>query len=300
MGTKGMIMSAVLLCSVGLVVNVITTAGNGNIFSLMIADWANGNLLIALLLVAIASLVLGMGLPVTASYIVLATLSAPAISGMISDRVVIDALADGSLNEAAIAVLMLGSPENIALLAGPVSEDQAREIIRMLPLEVAAPLRELVVPQDAVIAALLSAHMIIFWLSQDSNVTPPVALAAFTAAAIAKSPAMATGVTSWKLAKGLYFVPIIMAYTPILSGDWDLAFVVFLFSLVGIFGLAGAIQGCLERPIVLATRALVGVAGVACLWPGGLVINITGLGVTLGILALNIGSARKTADIVAE
>ncbi|MGI9394247.1 MAG: TRAP transporter large permease subunit, partial [Boseongicola sp.] len=274
--------------------------GIGNTFSLMIADWANGNLLIALLLVAIASLVLGMGLPVTASYIVLATLSAPAIAGMISDRVVIDALADGTLNEAAKAVLMLGAPEHMALLAGPVSEDQAREVIRMLPLEVAAPLRDLVVPQDAAIAAILSAHMIIFWLSQDSNVTPPVALAAFTAAAIAKSPAMATGVTSWKLAKGLYIVPIIMAYTPILSGDWNLALLVFAFSAVGIYGLAGALQGCLERPIGLVLRAIVGFAGVACLWPGILALNLAGLAVVLGILVLNIGSARNTADIVAE
>ncbi len=300
MGTKGMIMTAVLLCAVGLIVNVIATAGIGNTFSLMIADWANGNLLIALLLVAIASLVLGMGLPVTASYIVIATLSAPAIAGMISDRFVIDALADGTLSEAAKAVLFLGAPEHMSLLAGPVTEEQARDIIRALPLEVAAPLRDLAVPREAAIAALLSAHMIIFWLSQDSNVTPPVALAAFTAAAIAKSPAMATGVTSWKLAKGLYIVPIIMAYTPLLSGDWTLAVIVFLFSAVGIYGLAGAIQGCLERPIGPAPRALVGAAGVACLWPAGLVVNLAGLAIVLGLFAYNIGSARDAADTVAE
>ncbi|MEK6216510.1 MAG: TRAP transporter permease, partial [Boseongicola sp.] len=137
-------------------------------------------------------------------------------------------------------------------------------------------------------------------LSQDSNVTPPVALAAFTAAAIAKSPAMATGVTSWKLAKGIYIVPIIMAYTPILSGDWALALMVFLFSAVGIYGLAGALQGCLERPIGLALRAVVGVAGIACLWPGSLAVNLAGLAFVLGLLALNVSSARKLADVVAE
>jgi TRAP-type uncharacterized transport system fused permease subunit len=71
LGSRNMIMTAVLLCSVGIVVNVITTAGVGNTFSLMIADWAGGNLLIAFVLIALASLVLGMGLPVTASYIVL-------------------------------------------------------------------------------------------------------------------------------------------------------------------------------------------------------------------------------------
>mgnify|MGYP002623225920 CR=1 FL=1 len=99
MGTTGMMMTAVLLCTVGIVVNVISTAGVGNTFSLMIADWAGGNLLIAILLIALASLVLGMGLPVTAAYIVLATLSAPALAGMISDRAVIHALFAGSLSD---------------------------------------------------------------------------------------------------------------------------------------------------------------------------------------------------------
>ena len=288
MGTKGMIMTAVLLCSVGLVVNVISTAGVGNTFSLMIADWAGGNLLIALTLVAIASLVLGMGLPVTAAYIVLATLSAPAIAGMISDRVVIEALTDGTLNEAAKAVLMLGAPEHIALLAGPVPVDQAEAIIRALPLEVAAPLRSIVVPQDAAVAAILSAHMIIFWLSQDSNVTPPVALASFTAAAIAKAPAMATGIASWKLAKGLYIVPVMMAYTPLLSGDWSAALVVFAFTVFGIYGLAGMLQGCLERRLNVGMRAAVGAAGLACLWPGILAINLAGVVGVIGLLVWNI------------
>ena len=89
--------------------------------------------------------------------------------------------------------------------------------------------------------------MIVFWLSQDSNVTPPVCLAAFTAAAIAKSPPMATGVQSWKLAKGLYIVPVLFAYTPILSGDWGAAFTVFVFAVVGIYALAAGMQGCMER-----------------------------------------------------
>ncbi|MEM9971478.1 MAG: TRAP transporter fused permease subunit, partial [Pseudomonadota bacterium] len=292
MGTRNMIMTAVLLCSVGLVVNVIATAGVGNTFSLMIAEWASGNLLVALTLIAIASLVLGMGLPVTAAYIVIATLSAPAIAGMISDRVVIQALADGSLNDAAKAVLMLGAPQHMAALAGPMSADQAQAIIGGLPLEVAAPLRDLVVPQDAAVAALLSAHMIIFWLSQDSNVTPPVALASFTAAAIAKAPAMATGVASWKLAKGLYIVPVMMAYTPLLSGDWGAALVVFGFTVVGIYGLAGMLQGCLENRIGWPMRVLVGAAGIACMWPGMLLINVAGVVAVAALLFLNVSMGR--------
>ena len=243
LGTKNMVLTAVLLCAVGLVVNVITTAGIGNTFSLMIANWAGGNILIALVLVALASLILGMGLPVTASYIVLATLSAPALSGMIADRFVIDALVDGNLTEAAKAILMLGVPESMELLAGDITHSQASTLIGSLPLEIAAPLRDLIVPTEITLAALLSAHMIVFWLSQDSNVTPPVALASFTAAAIAKAPAMGTAVASWKLAKGLYIVPVLFAYTPLLSGDWNAMLTVFGFAVVGIYGIAAAFQG---------------------------------------------------------
>ncbi|MGW8313342.1 MAG: TRAP transporter permease, partial [Desulfuromonadales bacterium] len=69
LGARNMVMTAILLCSVGLIVNVITTAGVGNTFSLMINEWAGHSLVIAILLIALASLVLGMGLPVTAAYI---------------------------------------------------------------------------------------------------------------------------------------------------------------------------------------------------------------------------------------
>ncbi|MBE0413234.1 TRAP transporter fused permease subunit [Yoonia sp.] len=297
MGTKGMIMTAVLLCSVGLVVNVIATAGIGNIFSLMIADWAGGNLFIAIVLIALASLVLGMGLPVTAAYIVLATLSAPALAGMIADRFVIDALASGTLPDAARAILMFGLPDP-SVLAGPLTTTEAGAIIKSLPLEIAAPLRDMVVPAQVMIAAVLSAHMIIFWLSQDSNVTPPVALAAFTAAAIAKAPAMATGFASWKLAKGLYIVPMMMAYTPFLSGDWGVMLVIFSFGVVGIYALASAMQGCMERPIGPVSRIVLGVAGLACIWPGALLLHLGAAAAVIGLLVWNLRQPEvRQADL---
>ena len=288
LGTKNMILTAVLLSAVGLVVNVITTAGIGNTFSLMIASWAGGNILIALVLVALASLILGMGLPVTASYIVLATLSAPALSGMIADRFVIDALVSGELTDAARAIIMLGMPEAMELLGGPITYAQASELIGSLPLEIAAPLRDLMVPTEITLAAILSAHMIIFWLSQDSNVTPPVALASFTAAAIAKAPAMGTAVASWKLAKGLYIVPVLFAYTPLLSGDWPAMFTVFGFAVVGIYGIAAAFQGCMENPFGVAMRKIAFFGGVACLWPSDIRIQIAGVVVVIGLLLWNI------------
>ncbi|MFP7569274.1 TRAP transporter permease [Marivita sp. S2033] len=296
MGSKGMVLTAILLCSVGLIVNVIATAGIGNTFSLMISSWAGGNILVALILIALASLILGMGLPVTAAYIVLATLSAPALSGMISDQFVITQLATGSLPDAAKAVLLFGMPDQAEMLSRDLSRAEAAGLIQTLPLEIAAPLRDLVVPPTVALSALLSAHMIIFWLSQDSNVTPPVALAAFTAAAIAKSPAMATGVASWKLAKGLYIVPVLFAYTPFLSGDWPAMIQVFLFAVVGIYALSAALQGCMEKPFGYLMRALCLIAGLASLWPDALVFNLAGVAAVFALLFWNVRFARSAQN----
>jgi TRAP-type uncharacterized transport system fused permease subunit len=259
----------------------------------MIAQWAGGNILVAIILIALASLILGMGLPVTAAYIVLATLSAPALAGMIADRFVVDALVLGQLPDAARAVLMLGAPEAMQAIMAPMARPDAAALIASLPLEVASPLRDLTVPAEAATLALLSAHMIIFWLSQDSNVTPPVALAAFTAAAIAKAPAMATGFASWKLAKGLYIVPVLFAYTPLLSRDWGAVVTVFAFAVFGIYAIAAALQGCMERPLGWLARTAALVAGLACLWPHHLAINVAGLIMVAGMLALNLRGGRR-------
>lgn len=292
LGSRNMITTAVLLCSVGIVVNIIATAGLGNTFSLMISEWSSGNMLVAIALIGLASLVLGMGLPVTAAYIVLATLSAPALAGMIGDSMLVVKLAAGELSEAARAILMLGVPELGTKLGEPMSLADAWAIVRILPFEIAVPLRDAVLSPEALAATLLSAHMVIFWLSQDSNVTPPVCLAAFTAAAIAKSPPMMTGLTSWKIAKGLYIVPILFAYTPFLSGDWGSALVVFLFALVGIYALAAALQGWMEARLTIVPRLLAGAAGLACLWPNLLAVNLSGLVATALVFAFNLRASR--------
>lgn len=295
LGARNMIPTAVLLCSVGIVVNVIATAGIGNTFSLMIAEWSAGSMLIAILLIGLASLVLGMGLPVTAAYIVLATLSAPALAAMIGDAMLASEIAAGAVPEAARAILLLGAPEAAATLGQPMPLGDAHAIVAALPFELAVALRESVLSPQALVAALLSAHMVIFWLSQDSNVTPPVCLAAFTAAAIAKAPAMATGLTSWKVAKGLYIVPILFAYTPFLAGDWWMVLMIFAFALVGIYGLAGALQGWMEARLSIIPRALAGAAGIACLWPNMLAVNFVGLAVMAAIVAFNFRAARVAA-----
>ena len=292
LGAKNMIGTAVLLCAVGLIVNVIATAGVGNTFSLMISTWASGNIILAIALIALASLVLGMGLPVTAAYIVLATLSAPALAGMISDSFLATALVSGDLAIEAQALLSLVAPE-VASAGGLASLAAAEQLIASLPLELLVSLRELVLSPESLSLALLSAHMIIFWLSQDSNVTPPVCLAAFTAAAIAKSPPMATGFASWKLAKGLYIMPILFALTPILANDWLAALQVAVFALVGIYALAACMQGWLELRLSPGLRMLCLALGIACLWPQQLLVNALGSLVFLALLGWQVYRVKR-------
>jgi len=293
LGAQNMIMTAVLLIAVGLIVNVIAMTGVGNTFSLMISDWAGGNLLIALALVALASLVLGMGLPVTAAYIVLATLSAPALQGMIENGYLVDLLATGTLPEAARAPFMLADPDAMTKLAAPMGREAAEQFVANAPMEVLRLVHGQALDPAVITAALLSAHMIIFWLSQDSNVTPPVCLTAFAAAAIARTPHMATGVTAWKLAKGLYIVPILFAYTPFLYGTVPEILLVFAQAVIGSYAVGAALEGHMEAPLGWPLRILAAIAGVVVLWPGLPIATAIGAAMTLGLLAWTIRADKR-------
>ena len=199
LGAKNSISTAIILICAGIVVGVVNLTGVGVTFSMSIMDLSHGYLLLAIALVAFASLILGMGLPVTASYIMLAVLAAPALQ-------------------------YLGVP-------------------------------------------LLAAHMIIFWYSQDANVTPPVCLAAYAASGIAGSPPMKTGFAAWSLAKGLYIIPILFAYSKLLTGTpLEIAYA----GLTGLFGLFAytlAFEGYFYKKLNIAERLIWGVLTIALLWP---------------------------------
>jgi len=266
-GARNMATTAVLLVGIGLVVNVISTTGIGNTFSLMIDNWAGGELLIMLALIALASLVLGMGLPVTAAYIVLGTLSAPALYKLLAEHQLISLLMAGELPEQAKAIFMLAAPDKLALLNAPMLEQTANEMVALVPADFMSMLLEQALGVEAVALALLSAHLIIFWLSQDSNVTPPVCLTAFAAATIAKTPPMRTGLMAWKIAKGLYLVPLLIAYTGLVS--WDISHIlqVGILAIIGTYALIAAIEGYLEGPLNWLMRIVMLVTGVCLVWP---------------------------------
>lgn len=292
MGAQNMVMTAILLCTVGLIVNVIATAGIGNTFSLMINGWAGHSLVIAIALIALASLVLGMGLPVTAAYIVLGTLSAPALHALISDGLLVDALAYGQIPEAAKAIFMIASPDHLAEIGNPMTTSAARAIVDALPVEMGSMVREAVLTPRTLTYSLLSAHLIIFWLSQDSNVTPPVALAAFTAAAIADTRPMVTGLQSWKLAKGLYVIPLLFAYTPFIGGSWVDDFTIFFFALFGLYAFAAGMEGFMEMRINLLIRLLTLGCAAALLWPAPFWVHLIGLLILTAIFIINWRNSR--------
>jgi TRAP-type uncharacterized transport system fused permease subunit len=60
----------------------------------------------------------------------------------------------------------------------------------------------------------IASHMIVYWLSQDSNITPPVCIAAFAGATIAKANMWRTAFSAFKFAKFLYLGPFLFGYVP--------------------------------------------------------------------------------------
>jgi TRAP-type uncharacterized transport system fused permease subunit len=195
-------MVSVACAAAGIIVGMVSLTGLGLQFSHLVIELSMGIKVLAILLIGGASLVLGMGLPVTASYIVL------------------------------------------VILAGPALQDLGVPIV--------------------------VAHMIVFWYSQDSNVTPPVSLASFAAAGVAGANPMRTAFTSWKLAKGIYIIPIIMAYRPLLMNGTPFDVITTMIcTLIGLIAFAA----CLDRYFLdhatwFEVLLLFGAA--SCLfWPSG-------------------------------
>ena len=298
LGARTMAPTAVLLVGIGVMISAVATTGLGNVFSIMIEKWAGGSVAVALALIAIASLILGAALPVTASYVVLATLSAPALSDMILGDAVRAAFQAGTIPDIARTLAMLVAPD--VTLPSPGTAMPAADAARLFaafPPEMRGQVIDATLSPGAATLALLSSHMIIFWLSQDSNVTPPVCIPAYAAAAIAKASPMATGLVAWRLAKSLYFIPLIFAYQPFLSGDLTVQLAIAAFALPGIYALSAAIEGFAEAPLNVAERALLGAAGFVLIVPFGQLVNWIAIAVFAALMGLNLFRARRASRL---
>ena len=217
-----------MACAVaGIIVGVVGLTGLGLKFSAMMIAFSGGNLVLALLLVIIASLILGMGLPVTAAYIVLIILVGPALT------------------------------------------------------------EEFGIP-------ILIAHLLVFWYSQDSNVTPPVALAGFAGAAIAGSKPMETSVQAWKYAKGLYLIPLFMVFNEaiVLGGPLPLVLWSGALAILGLVAFAAVLEAYLWRPMPLWMRLALMPGIVGLFWPD-IRVEMAGALLVAALLALNWAQARR-------
>jgi TRAP transporter 4TM/12TM fusion protein len=145
---KNCLFVAALTGAVGILIGVLSLTGIIVRFPYILVDLAGQSVLLTVGLIACATFVLGLPLPITATYLVVAVIGVPAL-------------------------IKLGVP-------------------------------------------VLSAHLIIFWLALDSNITPPVAMGPFAAAAIAQADPMKTGWACFRFAKVIYVMPLLFAYTHIL------------------------------------------------------------------------------------
>jgi TRAP-type uncharacterized transport system fused permease subunit len=140
---------------------------------------------------------------------------------------------------------------------------------------------------------LLVAHLVVFWYSQDSNVTPPVALAGFAGAAIAGSKPLETSMQAWKFAKGLYLIPLFMVFNDaiILGGPLPLVLWDGLIAIAALVAFAAVLEGFLWAPIPAWQRLALLPGIVAVYWPN-LAIEATGFIGILGLLWLNRREAK--------
>ncbi len=108
--------------------------------------------------------------------------------------------------------------------------------------------------------------MLFMLVSPETTVGAPMAHDQ-AAALVAQIPPMATGLTARKIAKGLYIMPPLFAYTPFLAGGTSSALGIFAFGTVGIYGLTAAIEGYAESSLNWPLRAALAAVGVLLLWP---------------------------------
>lgn len=227
-GARGAITVACACAVAGMIAGCITVTGLASTMINGIVALAGNATILGLVLTMLCCIVLGMGVPTTANYCIMASTCAPILA-------------------------QLGFPD-------------------------------------------VAAHFFVFYFGIVADITPPVALAAYAGAAIAKSNPMKTGVTATKLAIAAFIVPYIFAYNPVMlfenvDGWWHVA-QISVTAVMGLFGVAAALNGYLYRHIHWTLR-LVLVAGGLCMMIPGTLTDVVGLALVLAVIFYQRVSARK-------
>jgi TRAP transporter 4TM/12TM fusion protein len=240
-GSRNTIGVAMACAIAGIVVGIVSLSGLGQILigrltaivNLPFLVMTGTNLFAALFITMIACLILGMGIPTTANYVIMATITAP-------------------------MVIRAGSAAGIEV-------------------------------------PLLAAHMFVFYFGIVADITPPVALAAYAGAAIAKSDPIKTGVTATRLAITAFIIPYIFVFNPamLFINTTPLGVVqIVVSSCVGMFALASGLEGYMLRKVAVPWR-LAAIAGGLLLINPGLVSDIIGFGLVATVTASQLVLSRR-------
>jgi TRAP-type uncharacterized transport system fused permease subunit len=151
-----------------------------------------------------------------------------------------------------------------------------------------------------------AAHMFAFYFAILSAITPPVALAVFAAAGLAKANMWASGFAAMRAAAPAYIVPFMFVYEPrllLITKDWsaDWLFVVWsaISASVGVIALAAGLFGWLLAFATMWQRALLVVAAL-CLITPGLITDSIGFGLLGVVVAAQLLGKRRVAGAAAR
>ena len=226
-GGRGCVSVAVACCVAGIIAGCLTMTGLANQIFTAILAVSNKTRFIALFLTMICCIILGMGVPTTANYCIMATTCAPVL-------------------------IKMGIPA-------------------------------------------VAAHFFVFYFGIVADITPPVALAAYAGSAIAQSNPMKTALNATKLAIAAFIVPYIMAYSPamvLVDTNFIEVVGIVISSILGMFGVAAALNGHLFRPIPMLLRLAICAGGLMMMVPGALTDAI-GIALVGGVFAFQYFGARK-------
>lgn len=206
----------------GIIAGIVVITGLGGKLAGGIINLSGGVLLLTLIFTMLACLLLGMGLPTTANYVVTASIAAPAI---------------------------INHPE----LAVPA----------------------------------LAAHLFVFYFGIAADITPPVCLAAYAGAGIARANPFMTGITAVKLAIAAYIVPYMFVLNPeLILIDFTLLTLIFVVfkAVISMLGISSALMGYLVRRAFLWERLILLIGGLMMISPN-IWLNLAGL-ILIGLVWL--------------
>lgn len=220
-GAKGTLTVIAACATAGIIVGAVSLTGLGITFSRFIIDLAGNNLLLLLIFTAIASIILGMGMPTVSAYVILSVLGVPA-------------LMDLGVN-------------------------------------------------------VIAAHMFVFYFGVMSGLTPPVAITAYTTAAISGSEPQRTALLSMRIGIGGIFLPFIFVYNPELllqgSNPWETALAV-ITAILSSYFFSAAIESYWMNPLRFVERILLFVGAVLLVIPG-LMTDLAGVVFAIVVYFMN-------------